>query len=166
MRFGWACAGMALALAVSAQAGAAKDALLDHLTGRWVMTGTIAGGKTTHDIEAQWVLQDTYVRLTEVSREKDKAGKPQYEAEVLVGYDAAKKRYVCFWFDITGVAAPGNGGVAQRKADSLPFVFGSGADEFHNTFTWQPKVGTWTWAMDGMEKGKLTPFARVTLKRP
>jgi hypothetical protein len=158
----------AVAAALFAAAGHAetvKDPLLDHMTGQWVLTGTIAGQQTTHDIAAEWVLQNTYVRLIEVSREKDAAGNPQYEAEVLVGYDAAKKRYVCFWFDITGIASPNTGATAVRDGDSLPFLFKIGASDFHTTFTWQAKSASWSWTMDGEEGGKLQPFARVTLKR-
>jgi hypothetical protein len=142
-----------------------RDPLLDHLTGRWVLRGTIAGQQTTHDIRAKWVLQDHYIRLTEVSREKDAAGKPQYEAIVLIGYDAAKARYVCFWYDITGVASPDAGGIAVRDGDTLPFVFKSADGDFHTTFAYQTATGSWTWSMDMEQGGKLEPFARVTLTR-
>jgi len=154
-------------LLVSAPAFAAdKNPLLDHLTGRWVLTGTIEGKPTTHDVAAEWILQNTYDRLTEVSRETDKAGKPQYEADVLVAYDAAKKHYVCFWYDITGVAAPDTGGgVAERQGDTLPFLFKIGATPFHTTFIYQAAADSWVWTMDGEDKGKLVPFARLTLKR-
>ena len=157
--------GAALVLCIPCLA-ADKDSLLDRMTGHWVLTGTIEGRQTTHDVEAQWILQNTYIRLTEVSREKGKAGKPQYEAEVLLAYDAAKQHYVCFWYDITGVAAPDSGtGVAQRQGDTLPFLFKIGGTPFHTTFVWQSAADTWTWTMDGEDKGKLVPFARVNLKR-
>jgi hypothetical protein len=143
-----------------------KDPLLDHMTGKWVLTGVIDGQKTTHDIAAEWILQNTYIRLTEVSREKDASGKPQYEAEVLIAYDAAKKRYVCFWYDITGIAPPdAGGGVAERVGDTLPFLFTIGGAPFHTSFAYQSASDSWIWAMDGEEKGKLVPFARVVLTR-
>jgi hypothetical protein len=142
-----------------------KDALLDHLVGHWVLQGTIAGSATTHDIDADWVLANGYVRLHEVSREKDAQGNPKYEAIVLVGYDRAKSRYVCFWFDVTGVASPDTGAVAQRDGDTLPFVFKDPSGDFHTTFAYDAKNDTWTWRMDGEDKGKLQPFARVTLTR-
>lgn len=145
---------------------AGKDPLLDHMTGRWVLSGTIEGKKTVHDVAAQWVLQGTYVLLHETAREKDAAGKPEYEAEVLLAYDAAKSRYVCFWYDTEGVAAPdAQGGVAVRAGDTLPFLFKTPQGDFHTTFVYQAKTDIWTWAMDGDNKGKLVPFARVTLKR-
>jgi len=142
-----------------------KDALLDHMAGRWVLRGTIEGRQTTHDIHAKWILHDHYIRLTEVSREKNSSGKPQYEAEVLLGYDAAKMRYVCFWFDNTGVASPGSGGIAQRQGDTLPFVFKNPEGDFQTTMAYDAKVNTWQWRMDMEQGGKLEPFARVTLTR-
>lgn len=143
-----------------------KDPLLDRMAGHWVLTGTIENQQTTHDVVAEWILQNTYLRFTEVSREKDASGRPQYEAEVLVAYDAAKKHYVCFWYDITGIAAPdAGGGVAVREGDSLPFLFKIGGIAFHTTFAWQPAAGTWVWTMDGEDKGKLVPFARMTMTK-
>jgi hypothetical protein len=160
------CIAAAAFFALSAPSWAApKDPLLDHLTGHWILRGTIADQQTMHDIRAKWVLQDHYIRLTEVSREKDASGKPQYEAEVLIGYDAAKSRYVCFWYDITGVASPGSGGIAQRDGDTLPFVFKSEQGDFHTTFAYLAKTDAWTWGMDMEQGGKLEPFARVTLTR-
>lgn len=158
-------AAFCISLLGSAHAEAAKDVLLDHMTGRWVLAGTIDGQKTTHDVEARWILQNTYVQLHEVSREKDASGKPQYEAEVLVGYDATKARYVCFWYDITGVASPDAGGIAQRVGDTLPFTFKSAQGDFRTIFTYRPKSDSWTWDMDAEQAGKLQPFARVTLTK-
>lgn len=145
---------------------AAKDALLDHLAGSWVLTGTIGKAATTHDVNAEWALNDTYLRLSEISREKDASGKPQYTAEVLIAYDPAQKQYVCFWFDNTVVAATTDGGSARRDGDTLPFVFKSTSGVFFNTMTYDAKADSWSWAMDGEDKGVRQPFARLTLKRP
>lgn len=153
------------ALAGAAPAGPAKDPLLDHMVGRWVLKGTIAGKATTHDVDAHWVLQDEYMRLREVSREKDAGGRPQYEAIGLVGYDKAKARYVCFWFDNTGIASPGSGATARREGNTLPFVFPSREGDFHTTFVYDAKTDSWAWRMDGEKNGTLQPFARVTLTR-
>lgn len=142
-----------------------KDALLDHMVGRWVLQGTIASGPTTHDVDADWVLQNQYIRIHEVSREMDAQGKPLYEAIVFVGYDRAKSRYVCIWLDITGVASPDSGGVAQRAGDTLPFVFRSKEGDFHTTFAYDAKSDIWQWRMDAEQNGTLQPFARMTLAR-
>jgi hypothetical protein len=152
-------------LALFGVARADKDALLDQMTGRWVLQGTIDGQQTTHDVDAEWILDGEYIRLHEVSREQTAQAKPRYEAVVLIGYDAAKSRYVCFWFDNTGIASPATGATAQRTGDTLPFIFKSAQGDFHTTFVHDANAGTWRWVMDGEQNGKLKPFARVKLTR-
>ena len=66
----------------------APIALLDHLAGHWVMTGTLGGKRITHDVDATWVLKREYLQFHEVSRDKDASGVPAYEAIVLLGWDA------------------------------------------------------------------------------
>jgi hypothetical protein len=63
------------------------DRLLDHLVGRWVLSGTIAGKSTTHDVSAERVLHDGCVRIHEVSREVNSNGAPAYEAIVFISFD-------------------------------------------------------------------------------
>src|SRR5208282_4812975 len=41
---------------VAAQQPPVQSPLLDHLAGKWVLQGTIAGQETTHDVDADWVL--------------------------------------------------------------------------------------------------------------
>ena len=52
------------------------NGIMDHLVGRWVLSGTIAGKKTTHQVSAKWVLNHGYVQLHEISREKAAGGRP------------------------------------------------------------------------------------------
>ncbi len=158
------CGGTARAQPAPADA---KRELLDRLIGHWVLRGTIAQQQTTHDIDAQWVLGREYVRVHEVSRERDAAGKPGYEAIVLVVWDPARGEYGCLWLDSTGVAAfPAEGiGRAKPEADRIPFVFGDPDDGIHNTFSYDRAKDEWSWAIDNVSKGVRTPFARVTLTR-
>jgi hypothetical protein len=131
-----------------------------------VLTGAIMGQATTHDVKAEWVLQNQYLRLTEISREKDATGKPQYEAEVLLAYDPAKKQYVCFWFDNSVIAGTADGGATKRVGDQLPFVFKSADGDFRNTMTFDAKVDRWSWVMESEHNDKTSPFAKLVLQRP
>lgn len=70
------------------------EALMDRMVGEWVMTGTIAGEQVTHDVHAEWILDRRYVRIHEVSRERDENGKLAYEAWIDVAWDAANAEYV------------------------------------------------------------------------
>ncbi len=157
-----------LAIPASAQQQTFQDPLLDHMVGTWVLQGTIAGKKTTHDIVSEWVLGHQYVRFHEISREKNAAGQAEYEAIVFIGWDQTLGQYACLWLDSTG----GGGltgqaiGHAGRGGDAIAFLFkGSDGSIFHTTFTYSKDSDTWEWGMDGEESGKLQPFARVKLTR-
>ena len=70
--------------AVAEQQGV-QDKLLDHMSGNWVMRGTIGGNQVTHDLDAGWVLGHQYLRFHEVAREVDGEGVSAYEAIVFIG---------------------------------------------------------------------------------
>ncbi len=142
------------------------DELLDRLVGNWVLQGTIAGQKTTHDVTAAWAVRHQFVLLHEVSREKTDAGEPAYEAMVFVGFDEAAKEYVCIWIDVWGGASEGTIGRGKRTGDDIAFLFKDKGSRFHNTFSYARGTDSWSWKMDNEgEGGALKPFARVTLTR-
>jgi hypothetical protein len=152
-----------------AQPGPVKDPLLEHLAGTWVLRGTLAGKQTTHDVVADWVLNHLYVRLHETSREKDAAGRPEYEAIVLIGWDGTAGEYQCRWLDSTGgggLTAQGIGH-GKRDADKIPFLFREkdGSVSFSNTFAYSSQSDSWAWVMDNVQNGKAVPFGRVSLTR-
>ncbi|HEX9105800.1 MAG TPA: hypothetical protein VF832_01195, partial [Longimicrobiales bacterium] len=80
-------AGLALPAAAQQPSSARPDSLLEHMAGRWVLSGTIDRQQATHDVVAEWVLGHEYLRLSEVSRERAAAGGPAYEAIVFLGID-------------------------------------------------------------------------------
>lgn len=146
-----------------------SEGLLDRLAGKWVLTGKIAGKETTHDISADWTLNHGYLRIHEVSREKERSGEPSYEAIVFISYNAKSEDYSCLWLDGTsneGLNAEGMGH-AKRRENSLPFVFrdAKGQVSFENTFVYDPTSDSWKWIMDNVEAEKRKPFGRVTLRK-
>jgi len=151
-----------------------EPALVDRLVGHWVMTGTIDKRPTTHDVDAETVLNSLnnlnrgYVRLHEVSREKDASGAPQYEAIVFVSVDAKTGEYACLWLDNTSNAGLTNGGVgrAMPQGNTIPFLIRLNSGEvFHTTFIYTPASDSWRWELDGESNGVREPFARLTLTR-
>ena len=77
-------------------------------------------------------------------------------------------QYSCLWLDNTG----GGGLVGQaiahakRESDKIAFLFkGADGSLFHTTFVYDRKADTWQWLMDGEEKGKRQPFARLAMNR-
>jgi len=141
------------------------DQLLDHLAGNWVLRGTIMDKANTHDIAAEWVLGHQYLRIHEVSREKDAHGLPDYEAMVFIGWDQPTGEYVCAWLDTYGGVTPASIGHAKRDGNELHFLFKDKDGVFHTRFVYHPEAGNWEWRMDSEEKGALKPFARVKLTR-
>jgi hypothetical protein len=144
------------------------DSLLNRLTGKWILDGTIDGQKTIHDIDAQRVLNGQYVQLKEVSREKDQKGNPLYEAIVYICWEESKKQYSCLWLDNTSNGGISNGiiGRAKQNGDKIEMIFKYGDTiQFHTTFLYDRDTDTWQWLMDGEENGKLQPFARVKLTK-
>ena len=58
--------------------------------------------ETTHEVENAWVLGHQYLRIHEVSRDKNADGSPAYEAIVFVGWDQLTSRYFAIWLDVWG----------------------------------------------------------------
>jgi len=146
-----------------------QDPLLDHMTGQWVLQGTIAGKETTHDITVDWVLNHEYVELHEASREKDAQGRAAYSAIVFLGWDKKLNQYACLWLDTTdggGLAAAQAIARGKRNGNEIVFLFSAeDGSATHTTFVYNPGSDTWQWIMDNEEQGKIRPFARLTLKR-
>jgi hypothetical protein len=107
------------------------------------------------------VLNHQFVQL----HMKDLADPPEYEALVLVGYDASAGVYVAYWCDSLGAqyASVGHG---KRSGDSIDFVFAYADGPFHNTFTWTPATATWTFRMEAENKdGSRRFFAEDSVRR-
>jgi len=133
------------------------------------MTGTIAGEQVTHDVHAEWILDRRYVRIHEVSRERDEKGKLAYEAWIDVAWDAANAEYVVMWLDNTETTNFAEEGVGHGKPDGdrISFVWnladGSG---IRNTFAYDREGDTWSWIIDNVEdSGISATFARLLLQR-
>lgn len=145
------------------------ESLMERMTGGWVMQGKIDNAEVTNDVYVDRILNRQYVRIHQISREKDAAGEPTYEAWIHIAWDKKNEEYVVMWLDNTGVTNFSADGVGHGKPDGdrIPFIWkladGSG---IHNTFAYARASDTWSWEIDNLDKsGKSSPFARVTLKR-
>jgi hypothetical protein len=154
-------------LIAMAQQPPVSSPLLDHLAGKWVMQGTVGKQATTHDFDAEWVLQHHYLRFHEISREKNDKGEPQYEATVFIGWNEKTKQYACVWLDVYGGATSESIGLATPKENELAFVFTDehGDPSFTNTFTYDRKTNAWENRLDNVVKGEAKPFARFNLTK-
>ena len=168
-RLGLAAVFVMLVDSVFAQSTTFQDSFLDHLVGNWVLRGEIAGKQTTHDVTSEWVLGHQYVRLHEISRERNSKGQPAYEASVFIGWDQATGEYACLWLDSTSSSSFSSEGVgrAKRSGGDIPFVFRDTNHQisFRNTFSYDQKADSWAWRMDNVRDGKDVPFGRVKLAK-
>ena len=148
---------------------AAPDALLDRMTGHWVMTGTIARKPTTHDVDVDWVLKRGYLRIHEVSREKDAGGGASYEAWIYLAWDPKAREYAVMWLDNTATTnfAPEGIGHGTPTGDRIPIIFkGADGSGIHTTFAYERATDAWSWTIDNVDgSGKVSPFAWLALAR-
>ena len=146
-----------------------SDSLMDRLTGEWVMAGKIGKEQVTHDVHVDWILKRQYIRIHDVSREKDADGEFAYEAWIHIAWDEENAEYVVMWLDNTGTTNFAAEGVGHGKPDGdrIPFVWKSAdGSGIQNVFAYDRANDTWSWTTDNVDKsGTPSPFARVTLKR-
>jgi hypothetical protein len=146
----------------------APTQVLNSLAGRWVMSGTLDGKQTTHDVEAEWVLKREYLRFHEVSREKDASGGPAYEAIVFLSWEANKGEYSCLWMDNTAGGAFSSDVIARGRpaAGAIPLVFTkAGKELLHTTFRYDARADSWQLTIDDVTKGKADRFGDMRLTR-
>lgn len=150
-------------------ATSAPPALMDRMTGRWVMTGTIGKAQVTHDVDVDWVLERQYIRIHELSRDPGASGGIGYEAWIYLVWDARKHEYAVMWLDNTAATnfAPEGVGHATPDGDRIPIVWkDADGGGIHTTLAFDRAKDAWSWAIDNVSPaGASSPFARVTLTR-
>jgi hypothetical protein len=143
--------------AATPAARAPEEALLDHLVGRWVMSGQVMGDPVTYTAEGARVLQDRWVRLHLL----DRATPPGYEASVHIGFDPAKRRYVVHWLDNFGAAGAGVAGFGTMSGDTLALRFDYASGPFRDWLVWHPERRGWTFLLESADStGAWREFAR------
>jgi hypothetical protein len=169
MRITVVTAALALFLPALASPGAtlAPPELLGRLAGEWVLTGMIDGQPVIHDVKAEWVLEGGYLKLHELSREKEASGRPVYEAIVILSWEEINGEYKCLWLDTTANTGLDNPviGRAQPAGHDIPFVFADEVSRFFNTFSYDAGEDSWRWVLNSERNGELVLFADVTLVR-
>ncbi len=145
-----------------------SDTLLDHMTGKWLLKGTIAGANIEHDITAAWVLGHQYMELKETSRGKQADGTPSYDAIVFITLDNTRNQYDCLWLDNTSNKGLSNGIIAHAEvtANKIPLLFKLNNNSyFHTTLSYSASTDTWHWQMYSDDNGKTETFADATMTK-
>ena len=140
-----------------------QDEFLDKLAGQWNLTRTVRGTTKENKVDAEWVLDHQFLRV----HMKDVASPPKYEADVYIGYDKTRNRYVAHWMDTYGGGFSAMG-FGVRDGNSLPLIFEDADGTLRNTFTYDPATQTWTSLIVQKSKAgrEWKTFAEDSLKRP
>jgi hypothetical protein len=142
-----------------------EDPLLDHLVGTWAVSGTIVGRPVQHRVTADWVLGHQFLRIHETSIVMAN-GKPDYEANPMIGYDHASERYVEHWIDVFGGRFSETLGYGTRSGDAIELVFEYPDGPFHSVLAWDSARAQWHWTMRQRDAaGKWSSFADLTLTK-
>jgi hypothetical protein len=165
MRRFWILLGMACASAgsLAAQAGpsAAAESLLQHLEGKWRMSGKVRGKAVTYTMDAGRVLQGRFVELhmTDVSTP------PQYEARVFIGADTAG-RYIAHWLDNFGAGYSIPHGTGEARGDTVLLTFPYPHGAFRDTFVYDRTAEAWRFRLDAADgAGGWRLFAEYEVRR-
>ncbi len=145
-----------LLLRAQAQPPPLQDRFLDNFVGDWKVERKMSKGRVQQtSVTCEWVLNHQFVEFHYGSA----AAKPEYEAFVFIGFDAAAKNYVCHWVDVFGARDSAMGyGKLDEKLVAIEFKFGKDG-ELTNNFTFDPQSKTWTSLIRQVEKGEWTTFA-------
>jgi hypothetical protein len=126
------------------------------------MAGTLGGKPVRYFADGQRVLQGGFMKLHMI----DSGSRPQYEADVFIGFDAKANDYIAHWLDRFG--APGARVVArgERQGQRLVLIFPYADGAFRDTFTWQPESKSWSLLLESQGgNGTWSTFASYSLIR-
>jgi hypothetical protein len=139
-----------------------KDTLLEKLTGHWIATGNVGSDKVVYNFSVHWVLNHQFLEITFA----DTAAKPEYTANVFIGYDCPKEKYVIHWIDNFGGVFSETLGYGSKKDQSIEMLFDYPIGQLINTFSYDTKNDQWTsHSVTKDEKGAWVTFGHIVLKR-
>lgn len=138
-----------------------QDSLVDHLSGDWIMSGTVGRRAVTYRVHAEWVLNHQFLRIAM----RDTARTPEYEAHVYLGRDNTSERYVAHWLDVFGGRWSETPGYGTRAGNAIEFVFEYPDGPFRTTFTWDGANGWSVLMRQRAASGGWQMFGQWTLQR-
>lgn len=140
-----------------------RPAPLKALDGDWVMSGDVMGEPVTYRMVAGPTLQGAFteIHMTDVHAPS------QYEAMVLIGYDAESKSVIAHWMDSFGAKYSVPHGTGTVSGNTIQFTIPYESGTFRDTFTYRPETNTWLFVLEAAQPdGKWKHFARYTAQRP
>ncbi|MGA3204967.1 MAG: hypothetical protein ABSF12_20930 [Bryobacteraceae bacterium] len=156
-----------LSLPVMAQTPADwPDGWINHLAGSWKLEGKVGNNDAHHDVQAVWVFNHQFLRITEKTAANAPAAERRYDSVWFLGYDSISERYVMHLMDTFGARFSETLGYGTRDGSEIKFVFEYPDGPFHNTYRWNAEENSWQWLMEQKNKdGKWVPFANLKLTK-
>jgi hypothetical protein len=134
--------------------------LLNHLEGKWIMSGSVMGKQVLYIAEGNWVLQNKWLCL----HMKDTLMPAEYEADVYMGIDSAKNEYVGHWLDSFGGAGARVTGIGPVSSGKIEIVYPYAEGKFRNLFIFNSLANKWDFVIESEEKdGSWTNFANFSI---
>ncbi len=138
---------------------AARD-LLNHLEGKWIMSGSVMGKQVQYMADGIWVLQNQWFCL----HMKDTSTPSEYEADVYIGIDSVMNEYVAHWLDSFGGAGARVAGVGPVSSDRIEIVYPYAEGKFRNYFIFYSTTNAWNLVIESESKdGSWTNFANFNI---
>jgi hypothetical protein len=159
-----ACAPLLVALLPLAAAAEPPEATryLAQLSGGWDLTGTVRGKPAHYRAEGRWVLNGGWLRFSMT----DVATPPQYEAQLVLGYDAKAGDYVAHWLDRFGAAGARVVASGERTGRTLVLLFPYPEGAFRDTLTLAADSASGTLLLEAQgTDGTWSTFASYRMRR-
>ncbi|HLW77149.1 MAG TPA: hypothetical protein VKS01_09185 [Bryobacteraceae bacterium] len=143
-----------------------QDGLIKHFEGAWKLEGPLLGNIAHHDVQADWVFNRQFLRITEKTSADAPAGERRYDAVWYLGYDSISDRYVLHLMDAYGARFSETLGYGVIDGNTIKFVFEYPDGPFHTTYRWSASDNSWQWLMEQKDKdGKWKQFADLKFQR-
>jgi hypothetical protein len=139
--------GLAPSLLAQTSRVTSMDALLDHLVGRWRMTGSVRGQPATYTLDGARVLQGRFVEL----HMEDVNQPPAYEARVFIGVDSGGSQYIAHWLDKFGAAYSIPHATGHARGDTLVLTFSYPTGPFRDTFVYHRPTDSWHFRLEAAD---------------
>ena len=140
-----------------------RPAALKALDGDWVMSGDVMGKPVNYRMVAGPTLQGAFTEI----HMNDVQVPSEYEARVLIGYDAKSNSVITHWLDSFGAKYSIPHGTGNVTDNSIQFTIPYGGSPFRDTFTYDPKTDTWLFVLEASQQdGTWKHFARYNVRHP
>jgi hypothetical protein len=123
--------------------GRFHDDLLNHLVGKWNVTGVVYGTQAKLTFQAEWILNHQFMSVYEKSEGNIPGTNFPFETFLFIGYDNYTRRYIPQLISMYGGTCSQNTTNAYRAGNEFKLVIIGPCVIGVERFTWEPASGSW-----------------------